>query len=700
MATDIGPKIGIDGEREFKSQLANINQQIKTLGSEMKAATSAFDENDTSQEKLTKQTSILAQQIDAEKAKMELLADAIARATEKGEENSTATLKLKQQYAEAEATANGLTKQMDDLGKETEDTGEELDETANKAESFGEKFKKGMAVAAGAVAAVTAAVAAVGTAVAKATVDTAYWADDLNTLSVQTGLSTETLQKFQYASERIDVSMETLTGSLSKLTRNMASAQSGSGAAADAFAALGVSVTDANGELRDNEDVFNEVIRALGDVGNETERDALAMSIFGKSAQELNPLIAGGVDVLQELGEEAENAGLILSQDTLDGASKLADALDTLKATGEAAKHELTAGFAEPAAEAISFVTDNIQDLTRAFSTGGFTALSEQLGTSLSNIVEKLSSLLPDVTRFGLNLVQNLAKGILENLPAIVETGIECIQAVLTGLGQALPDLVPAAVDAVLTVAESLIDNADKLVDAGIDLVIGLADGLIKALPKLIAKAPELIVKLVEALIKNAPKLLEAGLQLIVELGKGIVKAFAQLGEVAGRIVGVIIDGVRNVLRRLFDIGAEIINQIWQGIKGAWDTFWYNVKNFFGALVDGVKSLLGIHSPSRVFEGIGKNMALGLGNGFVEQMRTVNQRIDGAIGIPNGGQYTGMVAGGFGSYYTIAGAGNQRQTIELQVNLGGANVARQIYELNRMGSRITGGNMVSIGGLA
>ena len=293
MATDIGPKIGIDGEREFKSQLANINQQIKTLGSEMKAATSAFDENDTSQEKLTKQTSILAQQIDAEKAKMELLADAIARATEKGEENSTATLKLKQQYAEAEATANGLTKQMDDLGKETEDTGEELDETANKAESFGEKFKKGMAVAAGAVAAVTAAVTAVGAAVAKATVDTAYWADDLNTLSVQTGLSTETLQKFQYASERIDVSMETLTGSLSKLTRNMASAQSGSGAAADAFAALGVSVTDANGELRDNEDVFNDVIMALGDVGNETERDALAMSIFGKSAQELNPLIAG-----------------------------------------------------------------------------------------------------------------------------------------------------------------------------------------------------------------------------------------------------------------------------------------------------------------------------------------------------------------------------------------------------------------------
>ena len=123
MATDIGPKIGIDGEREFKSQLANINQQIKTLGSEMKAATSAFDENDTSQEKLTKQTGILAQQIDAEKAKMELLADAIARATEKGEENSTATLKLKQQYAEAEATANGLTRQMDDLGKETEDTG-------------------------------------------------------------------------------------------------------------------------------------------------------------------------------------------------------------------------------------------------------------------------------------------------------------------------------------------------------------------------------------------------------------------------------------------------------------------------------------------------------------------------------------------------------------------------------------------------
>lgn len=160
-------------------------------------------------------------------------------------------------------------------------------------------------------------------------------ADDLNTLAAKTGLTTEELQKMEYAAAFIDVEFETMTGSLSKLIRSMKNARDGSGSTYEAFDKLGVKVVDFGGKLRNNNEVFYEVIDRLGKIHNETERDALAMEIFGKSAQELTPLIKAGSEQLRALGIEAENAGLIMSQETLDGANQLNDQIDRLKLTME-----------------------------------------------------------------------------------------------------------------------------------------------------------------------------------------------------------------------------------------------------------------------------------------------------------------------------------------------------------------------------
>ena len=122
--------------------------------------------------------------------------------------------------------------------------------------------------------------------------------------------------------------METLTGSMAKLTRNLGMAQKGTGDAYDAFNKLGVSVYDTNGELRNNEDVFNDTINALSKMENETQRDVYAMQLFGRSAMELNPLIKGGADVLKEMGDEAEAAGLILSDEMLGSLNDVQDAQD------------------------------------------------------------------------------------------------------------------------------------------------------------------------------------------------------------------------------------------------------------------------------------------------------------------------------------------------------------------------------------
>lgn len=178
------------------------------------------------------------------------------------------------------------------------------------------------------------------------TTQAAAHADELLTLSQITGIDTQSIQELQYASELIDVSFETIKGSITKLTNNMQTAQSGTGAMADSFKALGISVTDADGNIRNANDVFYEAIDALGEIENATERDAIAMDIFGKSAQELNPLIIQGTETLKEYAEEAEEVGAVLSGEQLAALGAVDDAYQRLQQTQEAIKNQMAAEMA------------------------------------------------------------------------------------------------------------------------------------------------------------------------------------------------------------------------------------------------------------------------------------------------------------------------------------------------------------------
>ena len=171
--------------------------------------------------------------------------------------------------------------------------------------------------------------------------ESAEWADNLLTLSQTTGIATDELQKLQYASELIDVDVETMTGSMEKLVRSMNSARDGSGQAADAFRKLKIRTTDAHGQLRDVNEVFYEVIDALGKVKNETERDADAMEIFGRSARDLNPLIKTGSKNLKEFGKEAEDMGKIISDEGLEDMGELSDAMYRFDTTLDMMKKNL-----------------------------------------------------------------------------------------------------------------------------------------------------------------------------------------------------------------------------------------------------------------------------------------------------------------------------------------------------------------------
>jgi TP901 family phage tail tape measure protein len=158
---------------------------------------------------------------------------------------------------------------------------------------------------------------------------------------------------------------------MKKLEKNMYNASNGNKSAAAAFAKLGVSVTDANGKLRDNDAVFGDVIDALGKIDNETERDAVAMSVLGKSAKDLTPLIVAGKDEINALTAEAHDMGYVLGDEALDGLNKLQDTLDTTDKVVEGVKNQFGSMLAPILTGFLKPLLGEFAKLPEAFKTGG-----------------------------------------------------------------------------------------------------------------------------------------------------------------------------------------------------------------------------------------------------------------------------------------------------------------------------------------
>lgn len=305
--------------------LKGVNSAARDAQSELKAVEKALKIDPGNTDLLEQKQRALASAVEATTEKLDILKEAQKQAAD--------------QLARGEIGQE----QYDALTREIVKTTDEL----NKAKTAADNFSVGLQqakVAAGNVAsaaqtvadktkALSTAAAGLLTALGASAYKSAQMADELNTLSKQTGISTEDLQKMSYAADLVDVSVDTIAGSMTKLRKGMA-------AGSDVFNKLGVTVTDANGELRDSNDVFYEVLEALAQVENETERDTLAMDVFGRSADQLAGIVDDGGAALKELGAEAEALGLIMDQETLDSLNEVNDSIDRLKAkaTGEIAK--------------------------------------------------------------------------------------------------------------------------------------------------------------------------------------------------------------------------------------------------------------------------------------------------------------------------------------------------------------------------
>lgn len=486
-APSINSKIKLDGEREYKAALAEIKSGLNVLKSELNLASEQFRDNADSVEALTKKNDILDRTILTQKKKIEQIEkalqssasaygeadertnrwktqlnnaqaelvkmeralkdneDALQKAQREADGTTTAFGKLKKALSDTKEQGGGIKGLFANLKEEFSGNDEvvrglgdaltdvagkfgiQLPEGAQKAVESLNGIHAGAALAVTGLALVAAAVVKTEKALISMTKESAAYVDNILTMSQTTGQSAEQLQEFSYATELMDVSMDTLQGSLTKLTNNMQNAINGTGDAKSAFEQLGISLTNADGSMRSANDVFYDTIDALGEVQNATERDALSMDIFGRSAQDLNPLIIQGSDTLKDYAKEAHDVGYVLDNEALEALGAVDDGFQRLQKTQESVKNQMAAEFAP-------YLTDFYEKITKLIKDGGQAMKESGLVDAFGMLLETVGNIIAPTDDLANGAVPNLTKALrpLSEVIALIADTLQVISGLVT----------------------------------------------------------------------------------------------------------------------------------------------------------------------------------------------------------------------------------------------------------------------------
>lgn len=713
-----GGTIKLEGEKAYRQAISQINSDLKVFSSEIVKLTAEFGKNDTSTKGLTERNKVLTEQIDKQKEKIAALKGAVEDSAQKYGEHDKKTNNWKTSLNKAEAELTQMKKELESNNKQLDanekgldncsnslkDFSKSEDEAGQKALKFGDLVKANLLSDAiiGGIKKLGESITKVKDYLSNSITAVASYGDNILTMSTQTGLSTQALQEYSAVAELVDVDVETMTKSMAKNIKSMTSAANGTGTTAEAYKKLGISVTDSNGSLRDGETVYKEVIDALGAIPNETERDSIAMQILGKSAQDLNPLIAQGSAGMAELTKKAYEMGAVLSDDTVNSLGAMDDSMQIFKGTVASTSNLLGATLAP----AITEIMTGVNGLAGAFNEiiaavlkdGDIDTAVQKFSDMSNQMVQNLTSAVPKLLEIGGNLMGTLMQGLTAAFPSILQAAGQIIPEIITGIASALPQLagaatmiltmlvssisrslpilIPAIVEAVVVMAQTLIDNIDLIIQAGIGLLMGLVKAIPEIIKILIPKIPDIVKSVVNALVENVPVLLAAAIELFMALVQAIPEIVVTLAQNLPQIVSAIIGGLArlpeliwNVLAkciskfmnwggqlfakgteaaqnlvsgiwntvcdlpgRMFDIGKNLVQGIWNGINNAKDWILNKIAEFGQGILKGIKSFFGIASPSKLFEEqVGKNLALGVGDGFTASMKNVSRQMQNAI---------------------------------------------------------------------
>lgn len=644
MPYDIGPKIGIDGEAEFRKQIQQITDNIKTLGSELKVVASAADAEGESIDSLSQKNEILTKTIGQLEDRLTAQRNMLDRATEKYGEADSRTQKWQRTVNATETELNQLRAQinknntaMDKLESGTRDADDAMDDLGSAAENTGGKLSA-MTVAMGNLIAsgIQAAISAVGNLVSslwnldEATEEFRRAQGRLNTAFEAAGFSAETAEEAYDGFYSILGDTDTATEAsqlLAQLAENEEDVAKWTEIAAGVSGTFGDSlpieglieaanetakVGEVTGTLADalnwvgiSEDEFNEKLAACSD---ESERNRLIMETLSAQYDDAADAFRRNNAVLIEARE---------NQAAMDRT------LANLGSTIANVKNQLTNALGP----ALRGIVDAFNAILSGEEGGG-----ASLGAALQQFFASIGELAPQVMEVGGQILSGIAQGIVAALPTLLTTGGQIIAQLASGILNAIPQMVAQLPEIITEFINYISGEFPTILQEGTELLNNFVDGIIGAIPDFVAKLPQVISAFVNFVVSNLPTIVQSGVDILTNLIEGIISAIPDLVAALPQIIDAIVTGIGSLMGSILDVGRSIVEGIWQGITNAGSWLVGKITGWFNGIVDSVKNFLGINSPSRVFaDQVGANMALGIGEGFTDEMGTVERQLNRAM---------------------------------------------------------------------
>lgn len=278
----------------------------------------------------------------------------------------------------------------------------------------------------------------------------------------------------------------------------------------------------------------------------------------------------------------------------------------------------------------------------------------DSINSFLPKIISAVVSLLPKLIKVGIQAITSLIQGIsqmapqliktlpellekslnafLQNLPSVIKAGLDLILSLVKGIVDAIPQLIKTVPTIIKTIIDTLMSRLSDLVKAGIEILVALINGMVAAMPELIRMLPTIVVTMAETLVRNLPLLIRTGSELIGALIQGLFSMMGNVGNTAYQIGQVILQTLWNLPGQIWNIGVNIVQGLWEGIAGSFNWIKNKIGEWVGNVFDFIKRLFGIASPSKLFrDEIGKNLALGIGEGFSDEMKTVTSEMKDSI---------------------------------------------------------------------
>lgn len=670
MATNIGPKIGVDGEKEYRQQISQIIQQSKTLASEMKLVSASFTAATSAEDKNAKTAAVLTKQIATQRQYIAALAAQAGKAAATYGSNSVQAQKYEEQLNKAHAKLLEMQHALQDTEHGVEDLGKEMDNGGQKALSFGDLVKSNLASEAiiGGVKLMASAIKEAAEALVDLSKQAIQGFAEQEQLigGVDTLFKESSKQVQQYANEAYKTAgisaneyMETVTSFSASLLQSLG----GDTAKAAAYADRAVtdmsdnankmgtdmaSIQDAyQGFAKQNYTMLDNLKLGYGGTKTEMERLVAEAAAMTEEQEKLNVSVDAGdlsfgniVNAISVVQEHLGIAGTTATEaaTTIEGSAKAMKSAWQNLVTGMANENLDLSALIENFVESIqTFLDDNLIPRIQTMIPRMVEALTQLIGAMTPYIAPALQMLLPVIVQG----ISALVSGIVQALPAVVSaisdvipmivdqlvtllpqitaSGVEIIAALVSGIGENLPALIPAAVDAIIEVASTLVANVDKIILAAGDLMAGLIRGLIEALPRVLYRLPEIIIAITSGLLKG---------------------------------VGSIID-----------VGVQLIRGLFEGIKNAGTWLYNKLRGWVSDVLGWVKGLFGIHSPSTVFaDEIGKfippGITVGVEKAMPRALRDMGQELSALSNIPIPGSVTNTTHMG-GVNITVYGAQGQ-----------------------------------------